>query len=310
MSTFCRLKNLPLAVVAALAWCAGFGAAQAQEQIPEHVQEHVRELEGKLLAASEVELVLPHDLILTPDGRHLVVADMGQDRIVLLDAETLAFAAAFGAAEGLSFPHDVAFDDQGRLMVADTGNDRIVFYALDGLSARQVDAWTGLDGVEGVLQVPGGSVYAALVVTNQVVRLDGQGRITVRAGSALGMMLDRPHDIALANDRAGTAVIATDPGNHRLIVFDASLKPLYEISTWDPPFTEPKYISTTPDGTVFVADPFLNRVRVLSAASEELGQLAVNAAHLPEGVHIQGARAWISDTERGRVVLYQMGETR
>lgn len=269
---------------------------------------HGAEVTARLTAVTDAPLMLPHDVMLTPDGRHLVVADMGHDRIVLFDAETLAFVSAFGQDEGLSFPHDVAFDDLGRLMVADSGNDRIVFYELDGTAAKAVGTWEGLDGVEGIMQTPDGRFYAALVGANRVVRLDAQGRVEAMADTALGMDLDRPHDVAIAHGHSGAAIIATDPGNHRLIVFDADLRPLYEISTWDPPFTEPKYIATAPDGTLFVADQFANVVRVLSAQSQEIGQIARGEAHLTEGVHVQDGRLWVSDTERGRVLLYQLGE--
>lgn len=262
---------------------------------------------AKLLAASDAVLALPHDLTLTPDGRNLVVADMGHDRVVLLNPGTLALEGVIG--EGvMSFPHDVAFDVHGRLLVADSGNDRILIYTVEGLQARLIEAWDDLRGVEGVAAAPDGSVYAALVEDNAVARLEG-GKIVASTTRALGMSLDRPHDVLVMATESGLEVIASDPGNHRLIVFNANLAPMYEISTWDPPFTEPKYISRDEAGRIYVADQYNNRIRVFNAEAQELGGFAQGDVKLPEGVLAQGGKAWVSDTERGRVLLYRLEQS-
>lgn len=289
-------RRIAVCFLAGLALLAGALPAFAQD-IP-----------ARLIAVSEVKLVLPHDMALTPDGASLVVADMGRDRVVLLNADTLTFQAVLAPEDGMSFPHDVAFDALGRLMVADSGNDRILVYALDGTEARQVAVWDGLNGVEGVAAAPDGAVYAALVAENRVVRLK-DGHIERTAAQALGMALDRPHDVVVVEDRFGVSVVATDPGNHRLIVFDTDLNPLYEVSTWDPPFSEPKYISIDARGAFYVADQYNNRVRVLSSSAQTLGDLAANEARLPEGVHVDDNRVWVADTERGRVLLYLLEES-
>ena len=52
----------------------------------------------------------------------------------MLDPRRLTVLSEIGKGE-LSAPHDVAFDDQGRLWVADTGNDRIAVYAFEGVNA-------------------------------------------------------------------------------------------------------------------------------------------------------------------------------
>lgn len=263
----------------------------------------------RLAAVSEPAFVLPHDLTLTPDGKFLVVADMGQNRVVLLDPDTLGIRHIIGNGV-MSFPHDVAFDPQGRLLVADSGNDRIMVYGLDGRldggKGQLLDVWNGLDGVEGITVAPDGTVYAALVGNNSVVRLK-DGKITDSVSEALGMALDRPHDVEVATGHDDVNIIATDSGNHRLIMFDGALNTLYEISTWDPPFSEPKYVSVNEKGWLFVADQYNNLIRVFNAASKELGQFAGDEVKLPEGVYAKNDRIWVSDTEGGRVLLYQLG---
>jgi len=172
---------------------------------------------------SEPLMTAPHDLILTPDGRYLVVAAMGNNRVVLLDPDQLTLQGVIGE-HILSYPHDVIFDAQGRLLVADSGNDRIVVYTLEDTQARLIDIIDGLDGPEGLAVGPQGRLYVAATMEGRVVRLR-DGVIEASTDSALGMPLDRPHDIKILQDATGLSVIATDPGNHRLAVFAHTLRP-------------------------------------------------------------------------------------
>ena len=288
------LKHAVLWMVLSLVWTAGFSSARAEP------------VEMNFAAASEAILLLPHDITLTPDGQFLVVADMGHDRVVLLDPDTLTLRHIIGA-DVMSFPHDVVFDAQGRLLVADSGNDRILFYELKGTQAQLLDVWTGLNMVEGVTVAPDGHIYATLTADNQVVRLE-DGKIVASTDSALGAKLDRPHDIEAFVNGEGLRLIVADSGNHRLIVFDGALNPMYEISTWDPPFSEPKYLSVNEQGLLFVADPYNNRVRIFNEAAQPLGQFSQDQVKLPEGVFAQGDRVWVSDSEGGRIVLYRQAK--
>jgi len=262
---------------------------------------------ANLERVSEPLMTAPHDLALTPDGRYLVVADMGNDRVLLLDPDQLTIQGIIGE-HALSYPHDVIFDAKGRLLVADSGNDRIVVYTLKDTQARIVDIIDGLDGPEGIAIGPQGWLYVAATMEGRVVRLR-DGEIEASADSALGMPLDQPHDIEIRQDATGLSIIAADPGNHRLVVFDQDLRPKYEISTWDPPFSEPKYISHDEQGRLYVADSFNNTIRVFSPSAAPIGHFAESHVKLPEGILVVGGRAWVSDTKRGRVLLYRLGET-
>jgi len=261
----------------------------------------------RLAAISTLPLLLPHDITLTPDGKYVVVADMGHNRVVLLDAQTLSPRHVIGE-DIMSFPHDVTFDPQGRLLVADSGNDRILVYSINDTQAQLLTTWEGLDGPEGVSVTPDGTVYATLVGNDSVVKLK-DGEVVSSTTVALGMAFDRPHDIEVTTGAQGLSIIVADSGNHRLVVLSDQLTPLYEISTWDPPFSEPKYISVDAQGVIYVADQYNNRVRVFNANSQPLGQFAHNEVKLPEGVFAKDDRVWVSDTEGGRVLLYQRQQT-
>ena len=63
----------------------------------------------KFHIASEVQLNNPHDLKLSPDGKYLFVADVGNNRVVILDPETLTYVADFGS-DHQSGTHDIDFD--------------------------------------------------------------------------------------------------------------------------------------------------------------------------------------------------------
>ena len=80
-------------------------------------------------SASSTPLDNPHDLKLSPDGKYLLVADVGNNRVVLLDPETLSLVSSFGA-DHQSGTHDVDFDAQGQAYVADTHNNRVTIYRM------------------------------------------------------------------------------------------------------------------------------------------------------------------------------------
>ncbi len=261
------------------------------------------ELRHTLVAAGDAVLREPHDLVLAPDGARLYVADTGNDRIAVLDPETLALRASFGQ-DLLSQPHDVAFDDQGRLLVADTGNSRIAVFALTAAGGELVD--TLQDGVsrpEGVAFAPDGRLLATGAGSGNLV-IYRDGRVRQEAGG-----LAAPHDVAIGPD--GKIWVA-DASNDRLVKYNDDLSidtlltgPRYE-------FSGPRYLDFDRSGRMYVADKYNHQVKVIDQNGKLLTVLGARRAGLgdglfdrPEGVAIRGRDIWISDTYNHRVVRYR-----
>jgi tetratricopeptide (TPR) repeat protein len=74
----------------------------------------------------------PQDLFLDRATGNLLVADTGNDRVVVLNSAG-EFSFEIGGEEaGLNAPEGLFVDDQGNIWVADTGNERVAVFAADG----------------------------------------------------------------------------------------------------------------------------------------------------------------------------------
>lgn len=257
---------------------------------------------AEFLMASTAEMENPHDLKLSPDGRMLFVSDVGNDRVLILDPETLAPLGSFGA-DHQSGTHDVDFDAAGRVYVADTHNHRVTIYEMTGLEARLVGELTGVRKPEGVLVHPNGQVYAAGAGSHDVV--------AYRDGAPVGRLggLSAPHDLELAPDGN---IWLSDAGNDRMLLLSPDLEVLHEWSGPPFDFAGVRYQDVLADGTVIAADKYNHQIKVISAAGEVLLVLGADAGEgpglfrTPEGVETRGDIVWLSDSGNDRVVKYRL----
>jgi len=74
----------------------------------------------------------PQDLFLDPATGNLLVADTGNNRIVILDHQGNYLWEIGGDQAGLKGPEGVFVDPEGRIWVADRGNKRVVVFEGDG----------------------------------------------------------------------------------------------------------------------------------------------------------------------------------
>lgn len=282
------MKSLSLALALSVALAPSWALAFAAE----------------FLLASTTDLENPHDVKLSPDGRWLFVSDVGNDRVVILDADSLAMIGHFGA-DHQDGTHDVDFDEDGRLLVADTHNHRIAIYRLDGATGALVGELSeGIRKPEGVLAGPGGRVYATGAGSGNVV-LYVNGEAVAEAGG-----LSAPHDVEFAPN--GDLWIA-DAANDRLVRMTPELEigTVLEGAPYD--FDGPRYLDVAPDGTLVVADKYTHRIKIIAEDGALLGVIGGasggegrGALRTPEGVELGDGIVWIADSGNDRVVKYRL----
>ena len=259
------------------------------------------------LGASSTNLDNPHDLKLTPDGRYLFVADVGNNRVVILDPKTLDFIAAFGE-DHQSGTHDIDFDRNGRVYIADTHNNRVTIYEIQDRagtpSARLVgEIGERIRGPEGVLAHPNGRLYVAGAWSNNVVVYDRQKVVGELKG------LSSPHDLELAPD--GNIWLA-DAGNDRMLLLSPDLEILHELSGPPYHFNGVRYQDIMPDGTIIAADKNNHAIKIIGPDGQLRAVLGEEKKpgkgpgrfRTPEGVEIDGKTIWLSDSGNNRIVKY------
>lgn len=258
----------------------------------------------RYVTASEEIFSEPHDVVLSPDGQQLFVADNGNDRIVVLDAQTLQQISVFAQGE-VSQPHDIAFDTTGRLLVADTGNSRIAIYEKSG------DGWQ-LSGElrerirrpEGVAVHKDGRIFATGSSSNNLVVYKNGQVVAERDGFA------SPHDVEF--DLNGMTWVA-DANNDRMLELNDKLEITRTLSGPPYHFRGPRYLDVDEANRMYVADKYSNSIKVIAPGGELLqvigGEKSGKGPNLfdrPEGVEIRGADVWFSDTYNDRIVRYRL----
>ena len=262
----------------------------------------------ELAAASAETYGLPHDIVLSPDGKVLYVADNANDRIVVLAPKTLKELGVF-AQDEVAEPHDVAFDATGRLLVADTGNSRIAIYAVDGVGGRLVGSLEGrIRRPEGVAAHSDGRVFATGAASGNLV--------VYRDGKVIGEVggFSSPHDVAF--DPTGGVWVA-DAANDRLVRLNDALQVTLILSGPAYDFSGPRYLDFDPAGRMYVADKYTHRIKIIAPNGKLIQVLGgprsgkgKGVFDRPEGVEVRGDDIWFSDTYNNRIVRYKVTGTR
>ena len=254
--------------------------------------------------ASEPVLADPHDLAFGPDGR-LYVADKFGARIAVFDPETLELIEYLG--EGyLAGAHDISFGADWRVAVSATGHGAVALY--EGIGALDAPPATGVQapGTEGALLHSNGFLYVTAGGAGLVAKF-GRERL-------LGAVQGFPgaHDLAEAPD--GSIWVAHNRAR-KLVRLSPDLEPLQEIGGAQYRFIGPRYMDITPEGLLVVADQEGHRVLLIDPLDGEdgrlLGVLGDGTPGMgpgkfddPEGVAVDGARFYISDSDNNRIVRY------
>lgn len=251
---------------------------------------------------STIRLSNPHDLKLSPDGRYLMVSDVGNNRIAILDPDSLALLGQFGA-DHQSGTHDIDFDDQGLAYVADTHNNRVTIYRMQDKQATLIGELSdSVRGPEGVLAHPNGRIYVAGAWSGNIVVFDQGKKIRELTG------LSSPHDLELA---ANGDLWLADSGNDRILLLSEELDIKDELSREKYGFRGVRYLDTMEDGTLIAADKNTHSVKFIGADGTLKLQLGNGKASrgdykltTPEGAEVRGNQVWISDSGNDRIVRY------
>ena len=246
----------------------------------------------------------PHDMVLSPDKQYLYVADKDNDRIAVLDSDTLELLDSFGEGE-LNDPLDVVFHSTDRLLVADSGNDRIAIYQVTGTTAKLIGELRGaVARPEGVAAHSNGRVYVTGSSTGNIEVFEN-GRSVMLAGGLSG-----PHDISITAD--GSLWIA-DTDSERLVKMseDLEIKQILEGAPYD--FNGPRYLDLDQAERLYVADKYSHQIKVIAPDRTLLltlgsghGELGPGKFNHPEGIVIDGPNVWVSDTSINRIVRYRI----
>jgi len=264
----------------------------------------VQPLKAVFEQESSVPLSNPHDLKLSPDGRYLMVSDVGNNRIALLVPDSLVLLGQFGA-DHQSGTHDIDFDQQGLAYVADTHNNRVTIYRMQDRQATLIgELGESVRGPEGVLAHPNGTIYVAGAWSGNVVAYKQGEKVRELGG------LSSPHDLELAT---GGDLWLADAGNDRVLLLSPELVIKDELSREMYAFRGVRYLDTMTDGTLIAADKYTHSVKFIGADGTLRLQLGDGKPArgddrftTPEGVEVRGNQVWISDSGNNRIVRYRI----
>jgi YVTN family beta-propeller protein len=179
-------------------------------------------------------LAAPQGLTLDPAGTRLYVADDQNDRVLVLDPQSLAVTGAVGShgtgPAQFDAPYDVAVDARvpPRLYVGDNLNNRVVvfdatslgFIGTFGAFGRTPGLFSIVRSVGALADDPRGGVLVADSANNRIQALAPDGTLVAAwglAGRSPGYV-SRPRGVAFAND--GATIAVADTFDHRIERFD------------------------------------------------------------------------------------------
>ena len=242
----------------------------------------------------------PTAVAVAADGA-LVVADSGNDRVVVLDADGGLRFVLGGSCAVSGGPGGGCVDPDGDGPL-ETGDGQLR------------EPW-------GLALGPRGEIYVADTWNGRIQVFDGTGRF-LRKWGRLGRnpSVDPAHDPTLLYGPRGIAVspagalVVADTGNRRLLSFGDRGQPLGQVGgagAGAGRFMEPVGVATDPrDGSVYVADAWNRRVQRLDRQLRPAAEWAVpgwrgrGALEKPYLAVDSAGRIHVSEPEHARIVIH------
>ena len=283
---------------------------------------------GPTFSAPALGLLRPQGIALDPTGTLLYIADNQNDRIAVLDPQSLGLLGQIAGSGGgpgqFQAPYDVAVDSHQppRLYVADNLNNRVgvydayslAFLAHFGAFGRTPGLFSIVRAVGGLSDDPQGGVAVADTANNRIHVLAPDGGLATAwgiAGRSAGYFT-RPRGVAFAPD-GGIAV--ADSFNHRIARADpdgtfAGQLGLVSGFTGYPSegaaagqFSLPSAVAFDAAGNTVVADTGNDRVVVLAPDGSVLRTTAPGVVADPQSVVAGPAGSvFVADTGHDRIV--------
>ena len=206
----------------------------------------------------------PWGVAVDSDG-NIYVADTWNHRIQKFDSD-FQFITDWGAGEFFG-PRDVAIDADGNLLVVDTGNKRIVKYTTDGQLIEVIGRAGSGNGEynepTSISVTANGDIYIADFWNRRIQHFNRDFQfvkeISVDTWGSQGVT-DRAFIFALDD---GT-VLATDPANGRIVVYDPSGE---QRAAWrltpQAVLSRPVGIIVDAQDRVYISDGFTSEVRIV-----------------------------------------------
>ena len=289
MSTYRKLVLLWLACLFSLT--AGSGANALEFRL-------IRNIGGPALME-----MYPSGIAVDPDDGNLIAADTGNDRLREYSADGVPIRTfgAYGHGVGqLSYPRDIAIDDDGNIYFSDRKNRRVVKLRRDytwlgslpinamGISAKggkvyitdpergSVQVWNQDWTDQELLVQPNGSCTFGSSLSD--VDADAAGNIYVTDKTANGVFVLGPDGTCLrrlssSGQRVISLRVAHDPVLRQELLYETSTSsvPRVRVYRLDGSYLggissstfllEPWFMDVAPDGDIWVADESANRVK-------------------------------------------------
>lgn len=210
-----------------------------------------------------------HTITADNDGT-LLVADTGNHRIVRFSQSgaVLQVIGQYGTATGqLIFPHDVCVDIDGSVLVADTGNHRVVRFSKQGTFVSTFGNFgsgpSELNSPQGISVSRNGRIFVADCINGRLKVFTPSGTLTAQS-PPMGTLIR-----GVRIDTVGNAHI-TEMDNRRISVWSPEAQLIYSYGSYgtgDYQFLEPRTISISATGLIYVADKSAGVVKVYELAN-------------------------------------------